>query len=80
MVREEYLSTSPASQIKLQKEEKVLIQTFTAAETKRMLNIYDTSNFLNSRNRCMITMLFDTGIRNYGLCSIKCEDIRERSI
>lgn len=80
MVREEYLSTSPASQIKLQKEEKVLIQTFTAAETKRMLSIYDTSNFLNSRNRCMITMLFDTGIRNYELCSIKCEDIRERTI
>ncbi len=45
-----------------------------------MLSIYDTSNFLNSRNRCMITMLFDTGIRNYELCSIKCEDFWERTI
>lgn len=80
LVREEYIDRSPSEKISLQKEEKVLIQTFSPDEVKRMIDVYSSSNFMGTRNKCIITMLFDTGIRNYELCSIKCDDIKERTI
>ena len=80
LVREEYIDRSPSEKISLQKEEKVLIQTFSPDEVKRMIDVYSSPNFLSARNKCIITMLFDTGIRNYELCSIKCDNIKERTI
>lgn len=80
LVKEEYLKESPSAKISLQKEEKVLIQTFSPDEVKRMIDVYSSPNFLGARNKCIITLLFDTGIRNYELCSIKCDDIKERTI
>ena len=78
--REEYLDTSPVTRITYQREEKVIIETFEPSEVKRMIAVYGFANFLDARNRCIMAMLFDTGIRNYELCCIKCEDIRERTI
>ena len=80
LVREEYIDRSPSEKISLQKEEKVLIQTFSPDEVKRMIDVYSSPNFLSARNKCIITMLFDTGLRNYELCSIKCDNIKERTI
>lgn len=78
--REEYLEINPATKITYQREEKVIIQTFEPAEVKRMIGVYGFANFLDVRNRCIITMLFDTGIRNLELCNIKCEDVKGRTI
>lgn len=77
---EEYISINPVIKVPFQKEEKVIIETFTTEEVRRMLAVYGYKNFLDARNKCIMMMLFDTGIRNFELCEIRCADIRERTI
>ena len=77
---EEYISINPVTKVAFQKEEKVIIETFTTDEVRRMLSVYGYTNFLDARNKCIMMMLFDTGIRNFELCEIQCVDIRERTI
>ncbi len=77
---EEYISINPVIKVPFQKEEKVIIETFTTEEVRRMLAVYGYTNFLDARNKCIMMMLFDTGIRNFELCEIQCADIRERTI
>lgn len=77
---EEYISINPVTKVTFQKEEKVIIETFTTDEVRRMLAVYGYTNFLDARNKCIMMMLFDTGIRNFELCEIRCADIRERTI
>ena len=77
---EEYLDINPVAAVKFKKEEKVIIQSFTLEEVARMVKVYGTDTFLEARNRCIIAMLFDTGIRNFELCNIRCENIRSNSI
>lgn len=77
---EEYISINPVTKVAFQKEEKVIIETFTTDEVRRMLAVYGYTNFLDARNKCIMMMLFDTGIRNFELCEIQCADIRERTI
>lgn len=77
---EEYISINPVTKVAFQKEEKVIIETFTTDEVRRMLAVYGYTNFLDARNKCIMMMLFDTGIRNFELCEIQFADIRERTI
>lgn len=69
-----------SSRIKLLKEPKTIIETFTDNEVKRLLNYYNTSTFLQIRNKTVLYMLFDTGIRNTELCNLKMNDVRETTI
>lgn len=40
---------------------RTIIDTFTAAEMKRMIQFYDGKDFLEVRNKTIIMLLFDTG-------------------
>ena len=80
LIREEYLEVNPVASVRFQKEEKVLIKSFSAEEVGRMIKVYGNDTFLEARNCCIIVMLFDTGIRNFELCNIRMEDIRNNSI
>jgi integrase/recombinase XerD len=79
-VQEDYISISPAMQVKWQKEDKTIIQAFTNEEVIKMLNVYDFSDYLNTRNKIILATLFDTGIRNLELCQLINTDIRESII
>lgn len=80
LVEEEYVDINPVASVKFLIEEKVLVQSFSPEEVEKMIKVYGTDTFLEARNRCIMVTLFDTGIRNFELCSIKCEDIRGNSI
>lgn len=80
MLEEEYIEKDIMKKIKFQKAEIPVIETFTNEEVYRMINFYTGSKFLDIRNRLIMVMLFDTGIRNSELCDIKVEDIRETYI
>lgn len=80
LYQEEYISTNFMKQIKSQKESKVIIQSFTNEEVSRMVKVYSNEKFLSSRNKCIIVILFDTGIRNSELCDITMNDIKENAI
>jgi len=78
--QEEYIPSNYITQVKFQKETKVIIQSFTDEEVSRMIKSYSNEKYLSSRNRCIIVILFDTGIRNSELCNITMTDIKENAI
>ena len=57
--KEEYC-LNVAKKVSFLKEKTVLINTFTDMEVRRMLNVYKMDTYINSRNRCILAMLFDT--------------------
>ena len=59
------------------KEEKPIIRTFKPEDVKRMLSDCRGRDFLSLRDRCILTMLFETGIRCWELCCIRNEDIHD---
>lgn len=77
---EEYIKESPVQKIKFQKEEISVITTFSQEEVLKMVNHYSGKRFLDLRNKLIIVMLLDSGIRNSELCDILVEDIHENAI
>ena len=77
---EEYIKESPVRKVKFQKEEITVIRTFNDDEVKRMVNYYSGKKFLDQRNKLIMTILFDSGIRNGELCDIKMSDLCENAI
>jgi integrase/recombinase XerD len=69
-----------AKKVSFMKESKVVIKSFTDEEVKRMLNVYKMDTYMNARNRCIVAMLIDTGIRNSELCDIKRIDVKDTVI
>lgn len=76
-MQEDILSVNPALRVSWEKEPKTLIKTFTDEEVKRMLSVYDYSDYLSARNRLILTLAFDTGMRNTEICSILNNDISD---
>ena len=69
-----------ATKVEWLKEKTVLINTFTDAEVRRMLDAYKMDTYINARNRCIVATLLDTGIRNQELCEMKTMDVKETVI
>lgn len=59
------------------KEEKAVIRAFKPKDVKKMLGDCVGADFLPIRDRAILTMLFETGIRCYELCCIQNEDIHD---
>lgn len=79
-VDEDYVSENPAKSVKWIKEPITLITTFTDGEIIKMLKVLPNNNFLNVRNNAVLAMFIETGIRNFELCNIKKEHIRDKDI
>lgn len=77
---EEFIERNPATKVPWQKEGKVLIETFTDDEVKRLLNAFDYSNYLQARNKLIMALAFDTGVRNTEMCNILNCDIHDETI
>lgn len=82
LVDEEFLdeSDNPIRRIKSLKEEKRVIVTFNDSEVKRIINDVQEETFYNIRDKLILIMLFDTGIRVSELCDMKNDDITTRNI
>lgn len=80
VIDEEYISDNPILKVNWMKEEKSIIQTFSDNEVKRMIDTYQGNDFISIRNKAIIAMLFDTGIRCYELCTLTNECIRDDHI
>ena len=63
--------------VKNVKEPKVLIHTFSDDEIVRMIQFYDGNDYLSIRNRLMLMMLFDTGLRISEIIDMKPSQIRQ---
>ena len=63
--------------VKNVKEPKVLIHTFSDEEIVRMIQFYDGNDYLSIRNRLMLMMLFDTGLRISEIIDMRPSQIRQ---
>jgi integrase/recombinase XerD len=77
---EEYIKQNPALKIGWQREPTVIIKAFSNEEVAKMLKVEGNTHFLTIRNRALIAMLFDTGIRCMELCDLKDKDIKDNYI
>ena len=59
------------------REERPVIMTFQPEDVRRMLQNCKGFDFISTRDRAILTMLFETGIRCWELCCIKKEDFHE---
>lgn len=75
--REGYTEELITKKVKNVKEPKVLIHTFSNEEIKRMINYYNGDDFLSVRNKLILMVLFDTGIRISELMEMRANQIQD---
>ncbi|MEK4871219.1 tyrosine-type recombinase/integrase [Niallia sp. FSL W8-1348] len=80
LVNEEYVSHNIVERVKFLKEEKVIIKTFTDKEVAAMIASYDFKSYLNARNKVIIAMFVDTGIRMSELINLQSDWLNETNI
>ena len=78
--KEEYINRNIALKVDWQREEKTVIKTFNDDEVLKMPNVYKEKKYVDIRNKCIMAVLFDTGIRNLELCTLGMLDIKETVI
>ena len=71
----EYIEVNPMQKIKNLKAPKTIITTFNDTEAKAMMEYYKGSDFLSIRNKTIVTLLFESGIRANELCNITIKDL-----
>ena len=74
-VEEDYLEANIANKVRWLKEITPVIETFNQEEIKAMLSYYKGKDFLSIRNKLVVYMLLDTGIRAGELTNIRVYDI-----
>lgn len=80
LIQEEYIQRNPMLNISWMREKMPLIKTFTNIEVKRMLDVYKERDYLTIRNKAILYMLLDTGIRCSELCMLSLDNINSKSI
>lgn len=80
LVREEYIQHSPAKNIHNVKQPKVLIRTFSEHEIRAFLRYYSDRDFIGCRNKTILAMFFDTGMRLNEVITLKGDQIHDEYI
>ncbi|KOS24175.1 recombinase [Bacillus anthracis] len=80
LVVEEYVSVNIMNKIKLLKEDVEVIKTFTDDEVAKMIEAYDFKTYLNARNKVIIAMFVDTGMRMSELINLQSSWIYDTSL
>ena len=73
---EKYTDELLTQKIRNAKKPKVIIRTFTERELKRMSNFYEGHDYLSIRNKVIMMLLIDTGIRLSELIELTEEQIK----
>jgi len=79
-VREGFLTQSPVAKVRVAKVKPRVIQPYSVEQIKKMLRVCDYdyqhgARFLGSRNRALILILLDSGLRLSELANVKLQDI-----
>jgi len=79
---EEYVEErdNPIYKVKWMKEKTPVIKTFNDDEIRRMIDVFHAKDYLNLRNKLIIMMFADTGIRCLELCNITHNDVFDTTI
>ena len=79
LVEEDYIEErrNPAAKVKYLKQPKTIIETFSTQEVKELIHYYSGCDYLEVRNKTIITLLFDTGMRCNEMIMMEPEDIKK---
>ena len=75
--REGYSEEVLTKRVKNVKEPKVLIHTFNSKEILRMIKYFNGSDYISIRNKMILMIFFDTGIRLSELTNMKLDQIQD---
>lgn len=78
--REGHITENPTIRVKNMKQPKTKILTFSEDDIRKLLNHFSGNNFLNIRNRAILAMFFDTGMRLTEVITLKPEQIHDEYI
>ncbi|QMT19032.1 tyrosine-type recombinase/integrase [Planococcus maritimus] len=79
-VREEYLEVNIASKVDTPKVQKKVINAFTGKEVQDMVASFTFKNYLEARNKAIIAMLADTGLRAMEIRGLQFTNVKETTI
>ncbi len=77
---EGHIEATPTKRIRNMKLPKLKLRTFTEKNILDMINYYNGQSFIEIRNRAMIAMMFDTGVRLSELMELVESQIHEECI
>ncbi len=80
LMLEEYVSQNPILKVNWMKEQKSIIRTFSDDEVRSMINAFPEHDFLSVRNKAVMALLLDTGIRCYELCMLTEGSVKDNYI
>ncbi|MBP0983187.1 MAG: tyrosine-type recombinase/integrase [Oscillospiraceae bacterium] len=80
LIEQEYITVNPMKKVPWCKERIVLIKAFSDDEVKQMMSAYSEKDFMELRNKTIMALLLDTGIRCFELCSVCNESIKDNYI
>src|SRR5690606_18481697 len=78
--KEEYMSENVAKKVDMPKIPIKVLNGFTMEEVHAMINSFSYKTYLEARNKAIIALLADTGIRAMELRTLKTENITETKI
>jgi integrase/recombinase XerD len=72
----EYISNNPVKNLKLLRDRRKVIETFSATQINAILNAPDLSTFTGVRDYTLMLLLLETGVRANELVGVTVDDIR----
>lgn len=79
-VNEEYLKESPMKKVELPKVSKKVLEGFNEHEVYKMINAFDYSSYHEVRNKAIIAMLADCGLRAMEIRTLPFKNVMETTI
>jgi integrase/recombinase XerD len=79
-VQEGYLKENIAKQVELPKQPKKVLNGFTPKEVRGMIDAFSYKNYIEARNKAIVAMLADCGLRAMELTGLKSLNVKEDSI
>ena len=75
LTREQLISNNPLTNLKKPKPEKKVIQALTLGEIERLFKECSGNNALDVRNKAILSVLLDTGLRVSELANLSLDDV-----
>lgn len=79
-VKEGYLTESPMDKVDLPKQRKKVLNGFTSREVAKMIDSFTYKNYLEARNKAIIAIMADCGLRAIEIRRLRNKDVKETSI
>ncbi len=63
LLEEELIERNPINKVKMIQQDSKVVEAYSDSQASKLLNFYSHDDYLNSRNRVIIALQLDTGIR-----------------